>query len=129
MLFRQRKFHYILLVVILATLILFALISRQMGMIAQAQIIKVQEAEIWHPFRDWQSDNSLTKYLSADTPFNNPDYAPVDLAPIDSSFTANNSQKYSLRSEAAVQFADMAWHFWHDMDGARLWIASAYRGK
>lgn len=60
---------------------------------------------------DYDSDDSLQKFLSSDHPFTDFSYTPVDLIPIDSNFTANNSKAFKLREEASIQFADMAWHF------------------
>lgn len=54
---------------------------------------------------------------------------PSDLVDINSHFTANDSTRYQLRQEAATQFADMARKFWHDFDGDRLSITSAYRSS
>ncbi|MBU0626981.1 hypothetical protein KKG31_00245 [Patescibacteria group bacterium] len=81
------------------------------------------------PVYDLILDDSFQKYLSVDTPFENIEYIPIDLSPIDSSFTANYSKKYYLRKEAGEQFADMAWHFWNEFGGDKIWIASAYRSK
>jgi LAS superfamily LD-carboxypeptidase LdcB len=75
------------------------------------------------------NDDSYEKYLSADTPFENIEYIPSDLLPVNSSFTANYSKRYYLREEAGIQFANMAWNFWHDFDGDKIWLASAYRSK
>lgn len=63
------------------------------------------------PEFDFDSDDSFQKYLSTDHPFTDSSYTPVDLIPIDSNFTANNSKAFKLREEASIQFADMAWHF------------------
>lgn len=60
---------------------------------------------------DFDSDDSLQKFLSSDHPFTDASYMPTDLIPIDSNFTANNSKTFKLREEASIQFADMAWHF------------------
>lgn len=98
---------------------------------AQAAI-RVAEAEVIlppEPVYDYFADDSLQKYLSVNTPFIDMWYAPSDLVPIDSAFTANSSKAYKLRQEAAAQFADMAWHFRNDFKGDRLWIASAYRSN
>lgn len=76
---------------------------------------------------DLVSDGSLEKYISDKTPFKNHSYVPIDLEPINSSFTANDASKFQLRKEAGVQFADMAWHFWKDFGGDKLVIVSAYR--
>lgn len=76
---------------------------------------------------DLTSDTSLQKYLSDDTPFIDRGYVPSDLQNIDSHFTANDSSRYQLRQEAALQFADMARQFWHHFDGDKLLITSAYR--
>jgi hypothetical protein len=62
---------------------------------------------------DFDSDDSFQKYLNADHPFADTSYVPIDLIPIDSHFTANNSKAFKLRQEAAIYFADMAWHFWN----------------
>lgn len=76
---------------------------------------------------DLTSDESFQKYLSDDTPFTDRSYVPQDLLSINSHFTANNSTKFQLREEAGIRFADMARQFWHDFDGDRLVITSAYR--
>lgn len=76
---------------------------------------------------DLQSETSFQKYLSDNTPFTKRSYVPDDLVPINSHFTANNSTKFQLREEAGILFADMARQFWHDFDGDRLVITSAYR--
>lgn len=104
---------------------------------AETQVITPEESiqqqtlqiEKTLPVYDLVSDTSLKKYLSASTPFLNIDYVPSDLQAIDSSFTANNSKKFFLRQEAATKFADMAWHFWNDFKGDKLWISSAYRSN
>lgn len=78
---------------------------------------------------DFESDSSYQKFLHDEHPFDNIDYIPTDLLPINSNFTANNSKAFKLREEAGVEFADMAWHFWNAFSGDRLYIASAYRSK
>ena len=101
---------------------------------AHAAVLRVAEAQVqsivpqW-PAYDFFVDTSFQKYLSADTPFLDVEYAPLDLAAIDSAFTANNSKTFQLRQEAAIQFADMAWHFRNDFQGDKLWISSAYRSN
>ena len=62
---------------------------------------------------DFDSDDSFQKYLSVDHPFVDTSYMPDDLVDIESDFTANNSRAFELRQEAAIQFADMARHFWN----------------
>lgn len=81
------------------------------------------------PMFDFEEDSSYHKFLHDDHPFNDVSYAPSDLLPIDSNFTANNSKAFTLRKEAGIQFADMAWHFWNAFSGDRLYITSAYRSK
>ena len=78
---------------------------------------------------DFTSDDSYQRYLSNETPFNDLDYVPVDLAPINSNFTANNAKKFQLRQVAGDAFADMAWHFRNEFKGDRLSVFSAYRSK
>ncbi len=78
---------------------------------------------------DLDSDISFQKYLHTDHPFADTSYVPNDLVPINSNFTANTSKAFKLRYEAAIQFADMAWHFWNTFSGDRLYIISAYRSK
>ena len=77
--------------------------------------------------RDMEQDDSLQKFLDDDHAFTDIDYIPIDLVPISSDFTANVSTKFLLRAEAALQFADMARHFWHNFSGDRLFITSTYR--
>lgn len=79
------------------------------------------------PQYDFVSDDSLQKYLGNGQTLKDPSYVPVDLAPIDSNFTANNAKKFLLRQEAGVEFADLAWHFWKAWNGDKLTITSAYR--
>lgn len=81
------------------------------------------------PGFDFESDDSLQKYLSDDHPFDDASYTPADLLPIHSNFTANFSKAFKLREEAGIQFADMAWHFRNDFDGDKLYIVSAYRSS
>lgn len=88
--------------------------------------IKIHESG---PKFDFESDDSLQKFLHDDHPFNDSAYIPTDLLPITSNFTANASKAFKLREEAGVQFADMAWHFWNAFSGDRLYIVSAYRGS
>lgn len=78
---------------------------------------------------DLVSDDSLKKYLSASTPFQDYNYKPIDLLPIISDFTANDSTRFSLREEAGIWFSDLAWNFWNENDGARLQLVSAYRSS
>jgi len=78
---------------------------------------------------DFTTDDSYQKYLHTDHPFLDSAYVPTDLIPIDSNFTANDSQKFQLRQEAAIQFADMAWHFRNAFSGDRLYISSAWRSR
>jgi len=79
--------------------------------------------------RDFDSDDSLQKYLSEKTPFHTLNYEPSDLASINSNFTANDARHFKLRQEAGDMFADLAWHFWDHFKGDRLAIVSAYRSK
>jgi hypothetical protein len=81
------------------------------------------------PEFDFDTDDSLQKFLHDEHPFTDPAYVPADLLPINSNFTANNSKAFKLREEAGIQFADMAWHFWNAFSGDKLFIASAYRGS
>ena len=81
------------------------------------------------PEFDFEQDTSLQKFLHDEHPFDDPTYAPTDLLPIDSSFTANNSKAFKLREEAGVHFADMARHFWNAFSGDKLRVASAYRSS
>ncbi len=81
------------------------------------------------PSFDMESDDSFQKYLSDAHPFFDTSYAPTDLLPIDSHFTANTSKNFKLRKEAGIAFADMAWHFRNDFSGDRLYIVSAYRSS
>jgi hypothetical protein len=81
------------------------------------------------PKFDLTSDDSMQKYLSDKTPFNDQDYVPTDLAPINSNFTANNAKKFKLRQEAGDEFADMARHFRSAFSGDRLSIINSYRSK
>ena len=92
--------------------------------VAEAEIVVLQE-----PVYDYFADDSYQRYLSVNTPFVDVNYTPVDLLPIDSAFTANSSKSFKLRQEAGIQFADMAWHFWNDFKGDKLWVASAYRSN
>ena len=78
---------------------------------------------------DFDSDDSFQKYLDTEHPFNDSSYVPIDLIPIDSNFTANNSRAFKLRQEASLAFADMAWHFRDAFSWDRLYISSAYRSR
>ena len=78
---------------------------------------------------DFISDDSLQKYLSAQTPFQDQNYKPFDLSPVISDFTANDSTRFSLRKDAGIWFADLAWNFWNENDGAKLQLVSAYRSN
>lgn len=78
---------------------------------------------------DFGTDDSFQKYLYTDHPFADISYVPKDLVAIDSNFTANNSRAFTLRQEAAIEFADMAWHFRNTFSGDRLYITSAYRSR
>lgn len=79
------------------------------------------------PFYDLLTDSSFQRYIGNWQKLDDIHYIPQDLVSIESDFTANSSRRFSLRKEAADQFADLAWHFWHDFDGDRLYITSAYR--
>lgn len=81
------------------------------------------------PWFDYDSDDSFQKFLHDTHPFNDSSYTPTDLVPIDSNFTANTSKKFQLRSEAALAFADMAWHFRNTFSWDRLYLSSAYRSR
>ncbi|MBQ7616988.1 hypothetical protein IJS64_03220 [bacterium] len=63
---------------------------------------------------DTESDDSFQKVLNKSHPFKDLYYVPNDLESVISDFTYNNSRKFQLRKEAAIAFADMAWHFWND---------------
>lgn len=78
---------------------------------------------------DFDSDASFQKFLHTDHAFTDTSYVPGDLVPIHSNFTANNSKIFMLREEAAIQFADMAWHFRNAFSGDRLYVTSAYRSR
>lgn len=78
---------------------------------------------------DFISDGSLQKYLSAQTAFQDKNYKPIDLFPIKSDFTYNDSTRFSLREDAGIWFSDLAWNFWNENDGAKLQIISAYRSN
>ena len=82
-----------------------------------------------HPTFDFTSDDSFQRYLDPSHPFQNINYVPADLAPINSNFTANDARKFELRQEAGDSFADMAWHFRDHFGGDRLSITSAYRSE
>lgn len=77
---------------------------------------------------DLISDNSLQRFLDDMHPFLDKEYIPEDIVSIVSHFTFNDASNFSLRSEAALQFADMARAFsnafWFKQ---RLSITSAYR--
>ena len=80
------------------------------------------------PSFDLFSDHSYQKFLDDDHGFAPLDYKPADLAPIISDFTSNDSQKFTLRKEAWIAFADMARHFQEHFQGKKkLSIVSAYR--
>ena len=81
------------------------------------------------PIFDFDSDDSLQKYLNADHPFADASYVPTDLTSIDSNFTANNPKAFQLRQEALIYFDDMARHFRNAFSWDRLYIVSAYRSK
>ena len=91
------------------------------------QLVSTFWSEYTTPGFDFDDDASLQKYLNADHPFLDSSYVPSDLVPIDSNFTANVSKTFKLRQEAALAFADMAWHFRDAFSGDRLYISSAYR--
>jgi D-alanyl-D-alanine carboxypeptidase len=78
---------------------------------------------------DFQNDDSFQKYLGTSATLIDPNYKPADLGAIDSDFTANNSKRYSLRAEAAIQFADMARHFRKENKWSKIRINSAYRSS
>lgn len=78
---------------------------------------------------DFESDDSYQRFLATDHPFNDINYVPADLAPINSNFTSNDARKFKLRQKAGDMFADMARHFQDDFKGDRLTIFSAYRSK
>ncbi|MDR0370067.1 MAG: D-alanyl-D-alanine carboxypeptidase family protein [Candidatus Peribacteria bacterium] len=77
---------------------------------------------------DLISDASVQKFLDDTHPFGDEEYIPDDITPIISHFTFNDASKFSLRSEAALQFADMAWAFSNAFGfKSKLSITSAYR--
>jgi LAS superfamily LD-carboxypeptidase LdcB len=76
---------------------------------------------------DFFSESSLQRFLDDDHPFT-AEYIPEDIVPIESHFTFNASSDFYLRSEAAVQFADMARAFSNAFGfKQKLSITSAYR--
>ena len=81
------------------------------------------------PTFDLQNDDSFQKYLWTSATLIDPNYKPNDLRAIDSDFTANNSKRYSLRTEAAIKFADMARYFQKENRWSRIRINSAYRSS
>jgi len=85
--------------------------------------------QIVGPTFDFDSDDSYQRVLDTTKPFNDINYVPHDLAPINSVFTANNAKRFQLRQEVGDLFADMAWHFRHAFSGDKLYIMSAYRSK
>jgi len=78
---------------------------------------------------DFDSDDSFQKFLHDEHPFDDLTYAPTDLLPINSNFTANMSKAFKLREEAGIHFADMAWYFRNAFSGDKLYIVSAYRSS
>jgi len=99
------------------------------GVRASSNILLETNDKLMGLIFDLESDSSLQKYLSSQTPFDDLNYKPSDIAKINSDFTANNSKKFMLRQEAWIQFADMAWNFRNENNGDRFWITSAYRSK
>ncbi len=112
--------------------------ARGVPVVATSDIKPIVEHEIVPSFGlvhesalefDFEQDDSFQKFLHDEHPFNDSSYAPTDLLPINSNFTANNSKAFKLREEAGVQFADMARHFWNAFSGDKLWVTSAYRSS
>ncbi|MCI0501943.1 MAG: hypothetical protein L0Y61_09420 [Epsilonproteobacteria bacterium] len=81
------------------------------------------------PDFDFDSDESFQKFLHDEHPFNDLTYAPTDLLPINSNFTANISKAFKLRKEAGIHFSDMAWYFRNAFSGDKLYIVSTYRSS
>jgi len=90
---------------------------------------ETQEIKVEIPVYDNYSDDSFQKYLGNGSTLQNTNYIPLDLEPIDSSFTANSSKRFSLRKDVGIEFADLAWHFWNDNNWDKLMITSAYRSS
>ena len=78
---------------------------------------------------DFYSDNSFQKFLD-DNHLLSESYEATDIVKINSDFTTNDSSKFYLRKEAAIQFADMARAFSNAFDfKAHLTINSAWRSQ
>lgn len=129
----RKKYKIVLSSLVISSFFVFAFVVENNPAHATS-VLRVAETQVQYSLPqvsvyDFSSDDSLQRYLSADTPFSDVNYAPADLVSIDSAFTANNSKSFQLRQESAIQFADMAWHFRNDFDGDKLWISSAYRSN
>lgn len=96
----------------------------------------VLSGSYWNVFQDqisgnydFWSDASFQKYVGNGSALQDFSYVPIDLSPINSSFTANLSSKFSLRKDAGTAFADLARHFRNATNGDKLFITSAYRSS
>ncbi|AHB41748.1 hypothetical protein P148_SR1C00001G0962 [candidate division SR1 bacterium RAAC1_SR1_1] len=94
----------------------------------QDQVIEFYEQEPnYFSIYNTKEDLSLQKYLGNGQLLVDSTYVPIDLVAIDSDFTANKASRFLLRKEVAEKFADLAWHFWKDNKGDKLFITSTYR--
>ena len=93
---------------------------------SERNIPKIEEDE---NIVDFYSDNSFQKFLD-DNHLLSESYEATDIVKINSDFTTNDSSKFYLRKEAAIQFADMARAFSNAFDfKAHLTINSAWRSQ
>lgn len=136
--YRLNITHTILSVIVVSLWILVGLIFLENTAKAQEPMpsVQIQTISTWientwniQPTFDFQNDDSFQKYLWTSATLIDPNYKPNDLRAIDSDFTANNSKRYSLRTEAAIEFADMARYFQKENRWSRIRINSAYRSS
>lgn len=77
------------------------------------------------PF-DYNSDDSITKFVSAKIPFNNTQYVPTNLVPLRSDFLVVSNNSMQLHKEALEQLDKLAKEF-YTVFNKKIVIVSAYR--
>lgn len=75
---------------------------------------------------DYDSDNSITKFVSATIALNDKQYTPNDLVPIQSDYLVVNNSNMKLRSIALKKLDELAAEF-YTIFNDKIVIVSAYR--
>lgn len=75
---------------------------------------------------DYNTDDSIQRYVSRQIPLNNIEYQPTDLVPISKKWLILANPSMQLRAPAQTKLNDMAAEF-YEIFGDKLVIVSAYR--